>query len=77
MALQSERLAIGVIAIGAIVAMFLYSVLIQRAPLQMVGFVVPVVFLYFVWRFVRAHERLAEAVADSVTRGSGIESTEE
>lgn len=62
MALQSDRLAIGLIALGLVAVAVLYSVFVMRAPLQWLGFVLPLVGLYLLWRFVRAHERIAEAL---------------
>lgn len=63
MALQSDRLALGVIAAIFLVATLLYSVLILRAPVQWLASLLPLAFLYLFWRFVRAHERMAEALA--------------
>jgi uncharacterized membrane protein SirB2 len=51
-------LVLGVVALVT----FVYSVFIARAMLQWVGIVLPLVFLYLAWRFVRAHERIADAV---------------
>lgn len=51
-------LAIAIVALLALV----YSVFVTRALLQWVGLVLPLVFLYLVWRFVRAHERIATAL---------------
>lgn len=62
MALQSDRLAIGLIALGLVAVAVLYSVFVMRAPLQWLGFVLPLVGLYLLWRFVRAHERIADAL---------------
>jgi hypothetical protein len=50
--------------IGAVVfavLLLIYSVLIAGQLLLWVGLITPFVFLYFVWRFVRAHERIAAA----------------
>ena len=43
------------------VLLLVYSVLIAGQLLLWVGLISPFVFLYFVWRFVRAHERIAAA----------------
>lgn len=69
MALQSNRLAAGLIALGLVLAALLYSVFVMRAPLQLVSVVVPLVFLYLLWRFVRAHERIADAMESDPGRG--------
>ena len=57
----NDRLLLLVVAALALVTLA-YSVFIARAILQWVGIVLPLVFLYLAWRFVRAHERLADAV---------------
>lgn len=69
MALQSDRLAVGLVALGIVAVAFLYSVFVMRAPLQLVGLLGPVVFLYLLWRFVRAHERIADAMEASGRQG--------
>jgi uncharacterized membrane protein len=53
--------ALALLAIVLLVT-FLYSVFIMAAPLAWVGAVLPVVGLYLLWRFVRAHERIAAAL---------------
>lgn len=50
------------IAVVLVVVTFLYSVFVAAAPLAWVGAVVPLVALYLLWRFVRAHERVAAAM---------------
>ncbi len=63
---QSTGLLPILLAVLAIVTLF-YSVLIMRAPLQWASIVVPLLVLYLLWRFVRAHERIAAALeSDSV-----------
>jgi threonine/homoserine/homoserine lactone efflux protein len=57
-------IAIAVLALLALV----YSVFIARALLQWVGIVLPLVFLYLAWRFVRAHERIATALESDSAR---------
>jgi len=64
MALQSDRLALGVLATALLTAVVLYSLLVQRAPLQWLGMVLPLAFLYLFWRFVRAHERIADELVE-------------
>lgn len=58
---QRILLSIGVVAIVT----FLYSFLIVQQILAWFGIVIPLLFLYLVWRFVRAHERIAAAMEDS------------
>ena len=53
------------VVIGVLsLAWILYSVLIVQRLLAGVGVVIPLVVLYLVWRFVRAVERIADAVED-------------
>jgi CHASE2 domain-containing sensor protein len=78
MALQSERMAKVLILVGAVAAVLLvYSVLILRAPLQWFGIIIPFLFLYLFWRFVLAHERLADAIEGSGDREMRVERAEE
>lgn len=70
MALRSDRLAIGLL-LGLVVVALLYSVVVMRAPLQFLSALLPLVFLYLVWRFVIAHERIADALESG---GEGNES---
>ena len=78
MALQSERMAKVLILIAAAaVVLLVYSVLILRAPLQWFGLIIPVLFLYLFWRFVLAHERLADAIEGSGDRATGVERVDE
>ncbi|MFW6003807.1 MAG: glycerol ABC transporter substrate-binding protein [Halanaeroarchaeum sp.] len=72
MALQSDRLALGLLVVGIVIAAFLYSVLVMRAPLQIVSIVFPLVGIYLLWRFVRAHERIAAAM-ESRDGAGGVE----
>ena len=57
---EQVLVAIGVLSLGLI----LYSVLILQRLLAGVGVVIPLVVLYLLWRFVRAVERIADAVED-------------
>ena len=50
----------------------LYSVLIVQRLLAGVGVVIPLVVLYLVWRFVRAVERIADAVEDGEVAVDGM-----
>lgn len=69
MALQSDRLAIGLIALGLVAVALMYGIFVMRAPLQFFSALFPLVFLYLVWRFVIAHERIADALE---TDGNGV-----
>lgn len=61
MASQRERgILLGIGGIAALV--LLYSVLITQQVLAGFGVVIPLLLLYLVWRFVRAHERIADAL---------------
>jgi hypothetical protein len=57
---EQVLVAIGVLSL----ALILYSVLIMQRLLAGVGVVIPLVVLYLLWRFVRAVERIADAVED-------------
>ena len=63
--------AIGVLSLGLI----LYSVLILQRLLAGVGVVIPLVVLYLLWRFVRAVERIADAVEDGEAAVDGTPTT--
>lgn len=53
----------GLVAIAVLAALvLLYSVLVMQRALYAVSFVLPLFLLYLVWRFVRAHERIADAL---------------
>ena len=52
---------------------FLYSVFVMAAPLAWVGAVAPLVALYLLWRFVRAHERIAAAMEADASHGTDSE----
>ena len=52
-------------SIGVVLVLLLaYSTLIIGRPLAGLGFVIPLVVLYLLWRLVRAAERIADAVED-------------
>jgi len=57
--LSSSAVALVVIVAGAVLV---YSVLVMAAPLAGLSVIVPLVALYLLWRFVRAHERIADAM---------------
>ena len=63
--------AIGVLSLGLI----LYSVLILQRLLAGVGVVILLVVLYLLWRFVRAVERIADAVEDGEVAVDGRPTT--
>jgi hypothetical protein len=56
-----ERNLLAAFAVVAVVSLA-YSILISASFLPWVYSVVPLAFLYLVWRFVRAHERIADAL---------------
>ena len=62
MALQSDRLALGIIALVLIALAGAYGLFVMRAPLQILSALLPLVVLYLLWRFVVAHERIAAAL---------------
>ena len=50
-------------SIGLVLVLLLaYSTLVIQRPLAGLGFVIPLVVLYLLWRLVRAAERIADAV---------------
>ena len=57
---EQVLVAIGVLSL----ALILYSVLILQRFLTGVGVVILLIVLYLLWRFVRAVERIADAVED-------------
>lgn len=57
---RSVPALIGVVALLT----FLYSFLVVKRPLAWVGFVAVLFTLYLSWRFVRAVERIADALED-------------
>jgi type II secretory pathway component PulM len=59
-----------VLAVIGVLSLFwiLYSVLIVQRILAGVGIVLPLVVLYLLWRFVRAVERIAEALEQDDSR---------
>lgn len=62
--------ALALVGIVVVLAL-LYSVFIMAAPLAWASAVVPLVALYLLWRFVRAHERIAAAMESSATTEPG------
>lgn len=60
---RSRRERNALLAIAAVAVLtFLYGFLIAGQPLAWFGIVIPLLLLYLVWRFVRAHERIADAL---------------
>ena len=62
---DGRKRTIGLVAGGIAVALlFVYSALVIGRPLTAIGFVIPLVALYLLWRLVQATERIADAVED-------------
>ncbi|MFB6097069.1 MAG: glycerol ABC transporter substrate-binding protein [Haloferacaceae archaeon] len=62
---RAIRYAIAIVAALTL----LYSLLITQQVLAWFGILIPLLLLYLVWRFVRAHERVADAL--EVNAGTG------
>jgi len=62
---QRTRTARIVVVVLAVLTL-LYSLLVARAPLAWFGTATTLFVLYLLWRFVRAHERIADALAAGV-----------
>ena len=62
MALHSDRIALGIIALVLVLLAIAYSFFVMRSPLQILSALLPLLFFYLVWRFVVAHERIADAL---------------
>jgi len=58
---QERQVVMVLLAIIAVVS-FAYSLLIAGQILLWVSIVATVLFFYLLWRFVRAHERIADAL---------------
>ena len=58
-----ERNVVVVIVVVALITL-VYSVLIAQQILAWFGIAIPLVLLYLIWRFVRAHERIAAALEE-------------
>ena len=56
-----DRTVLLVFAVVALLAL-VYAVVVSRDVLEWFAVVVPFVTLYLLWRFVRAHERIADAL---------------
>jgi hypothetical protein len=62
---SDERNWLELASIGVgLVFLLAYSTLVIQRPLAGLGFVIPLVVLYLLWRLVRAAERIADAVED-------------
>jgi hypothetical protein len=64
---RDRRLRIVAVVLGAFV--LLYSVVVAQQILAAVALLVWVFGIYLAWRFVRAHERLADAAETMATAG--------
>ena len=60
---SSERNVLVAIVAVALVTL-VYSLVIAQQILAWFGIAIPLVLLYLVWRFVRAHERIADALEE-------------
>jgi Flp pilus assembly protein TadB len=58
-----ERNVVLAIVVVAVITL-VYSVVIAGQILAWFGIAIPLVLLYLVWRFVRAHERIADALEE-------------
>jgi maltodextrin utilization protein YvdJ len=58
-----ERTVLVALAVVALLALA-YSLLIAQQVLAWFAIAIPLVLLYLVWRFVRAHERIAAALEE-------------
>ena len=58
-----ERNVVVAIVVVAVLTLA-YSVVIAGQILAWFGIAIPLVLLYLVWRFVRAHERIADALEE-------------
>jgi threonine/homoserine/homoserine lactone efflux protein len=58
-----ERNVVAAIVVVALVTL-VYSVVIAQQILAWFGIAIPLVLLYLIWRFVRAHERIADALEE-------------
>jgi Zn-dependent protease with chaperone function len=59
---RERQVLLGIVAVALVT--LLYSVLIAQQILAWFGIAIPLVFLYLLWRFVRAHERVADALEE-------------
>ena len=57
---RERQVVLAIVAVALVT--LLYSVLIVQQVLAWFAIVIPLVFLYLLWRFVRAHERIADAL---------------
>jgi Flp pilus assembly protein TadB len=60
---SSERNVVIAIVVVALVTL-VYSVVIAQQILAWFAIAIPLVLLYLFWRFVRAHERIADALEE-------------
>ena len=59
---RERSVVVGIVAVALIT--LVYSVLIAQQILAWFGIAIPLVVLYLLWRFVRAHERIAAALEE-------------
>lgn len=59
---ESRERIVGVTLLSVAVLSFLYSLLIVQQIALWSGFLFTLLFFYLLWRFVRAHERIAVAL---------------
>jgi threonine/homoserine/homoserine lactone efflux protein len=59
---RERTVVLAVVAVAAVT--LLYSVLVAQQVLAWFGIALPLVLLYLFWRFVRAHERVADALEE-------------
>ncbi|MFC6941885.1 hypothetical protein ACFQE8_18205 [Salinirubellus sp. GCM10025818] len=59
---RERQVLLGIVAVALVT--LLYSVLIAQQILAWFGIAIPLVFLYLLWRLVRAHERVADALEE-------------
>lgn len=64
---REKRILLGIGVVSILT--FLYSVMIAQQILAWFGIVIPLLLLYLFWRFVQAHERIADAM-ESFSHGS-------
>jgi uncharacterized membrane protein len=60
---RDRQVVLAIVAVALVT--LLYSLLIAQQILAWFGIAIPLVFLYLLWRFVRAHERIADAMEES------------
>jgi uncharacterized membrane protein len=59
---RERNVLLAIVAVAVVT--LLYSLLVAQQILAWFGIAIPLVLLYLVWRFVRAHERIADALEE-------------